>query len=85
MEHYAQAVVALSISSVLCLAAWIWARRRLTRFASVNKKFLAVELKIASVKRHTSITKPSSARSQTSMAFQLTRWMRVRMADLRIA
>jgi hypothetical protein len=29
MEHYAQAILALSISSALCLAAWIWARRRL--------------------------------------------------------
>jgi hypothetical protein len=31
MEHYAQALLALSISSAVCLAAWIWARRRLTR------------------------------------------------------
>ena len=32
MEHHAQALVALSISSALCLGAWIWARRRLDRF-----------------------------------------------------
>ena len=32
MEHYAQALLALSISSGLCLTAWIWARRRLSRF-----------------------------------------------------
>jgi hypothetical protein len=38
MEHNAQALVALSISSGLCLAAWIWARRRLTRFeASIDR------------------------------------------------
>ena len=37
MEHHAQALLALSITSVLCLAAWIWARRRLIRFqASVD-------------------------------------------------
>jgi hypothetical protein len=28
MEHHVQALLALSISSALCLAAWIWARRR---------------------------------------------------------
>jgi hypothetical protein len=33
MEHHAQTLLALSISSALCLAAWIWARRRLTRFS----------------------------------------------------
>jgi hypothetical protein len=32
MEHHAQTLVALSITSVLCLAAWIWARRRLMRY-----------------------------------------------------
>jgi hypothetical protein len=32
MEHHVQALLALSISSALCLAAWIWARRRLIRF-----------------------------------------------------
>ena len=32
MEHHAQTLLALSISSALCLAAWIWARRRLIRF-----------------------------------------------------
>ena len=32
MEHHVQALLALSISSALCLAAWIWARRRLLRF-----------------------------------------------------
>jgi hypothetical protein len=32
MEHHAQALVALSICSALCLGAWIWARRRLDRF-----------------------------------------------------
>ena len=37
MEHHVQALLALSITSVLCLAAWIWARRRLIRFqASVD-------------------------------------------------
>jgi len=30
MEHHEQALLALSISSGLCLAAWIWARRRLS-------------------------------------------------------
>jgi hypothetical protein len=33
MEHQAQTLLALSVSSGLCLAAWIWARRRLTRFS----------------------------------------------------
>ena len=38
MEHHVQALLALSISSALCLAAWIWARRRLIRFqASVDR------------------------------------------------
>jgi hypothetical protein len=38
MEHHEQALLALSISSGLCLAAWIWARRRLIRFrASVDR------------------------------------------------
>ena len=38
MEHHVQALLALSITSVLCLAAWIWARRRLIRFqASVDR------------------------------------------------
>ena len=38
MEHHAQALLALSITSVLCLAAWIWARRRLMRFqTNVNR------------------------------------------------
>jgi hypothetical protein len=32
MEHHAQTLLALSITSVFCLAAWIWARRRLIRF-----------------------------------------------------
>ena len=32
MEHHVQALLALSITLVLCLAAWIWARRRLIRF-----------------------------------------------------
>jgi hypothetical protein len=32
MEHHLQALLALSITSVLCLGAWIWARRRLIRF-----------------------------------------------------
>jgi hypothetical protein len=32
MEHHLQALLALSITSVFCLAAWIWARRRLIRF-----------------------------------------------------
>jgi hypothetical protein len=32
MEHQLQALLALSITSVLCLGAWIWARRRLIRF-----------------------------------------------------
>src|SRR3984957_14130421 len=33
MEHHAQILLALFISSALCLAAWIWARRRLTRLS----------------------------------------------------
>ena len=38
MKHHAQALLALSITSVLCLAAWIWARRRLMRFqTNVNR------------------------------------------------
>jgi hypothetical protein len=38
MEHHVQVLLALSISSALCLAAWIWARRRLIRFqASVDR------------------------------------------------
>ena len=32
MEHHVQTLLALSITSVFCLAAWIWARRRLIRF-----------------------------------------------------
>jgi hypothetical protein len=37
MEHNVQTLLALSISSGLCLAAWIWARRRLNRFqASID-------------------------------------------------
>jgi hypothetical protein len=32
MEHHLQALLALSITSVLRLGAWIWARRRLIRF-----------------------------------------------------
>ena len=32
MEHHAQALLALSISSALCLVTWIWARRRLGGF-----------------------------------------------------
>jgi hypothetical protein len=31
MDHSAQAILALAISGALCLAAWIWARHRLTR------------------------------------------------------
>ena len=39
MEHHAQALLGLSISSGLCLAAWIWARRRLSRLqASVDRQ-----------------------------------------------
>jgi hypothetical protein len=39
MEHHAQVLLALSICSALCLAAWIWARRRLTRFqTSIDRK-----------------------------------------------
>jgi hypothetical protein len=38
MEHHAQALLALSISSALCLAAWIWARRRLTRFSGERRQ-----------------------------------------------
>ena len=38
MEHHEQALLALSISSGLCLAAWIWARRRLSSLqASVDQ------------------------------------------------
>jgi hypothetical protein len=38
-EHHVQVLLALSISSALCLAAWIWARRRLIRFqASVDRQ-----------------------------------------------
>ena len=38
LEHHVQVLLALSISSALCLAAWIWARRRLIRFqASVDR------------------------------------------------
>ena len=37
MGHYAQALLALSISSALCLAAWIWARRQLTRFSGERR------------------------------------------------
>jgi hypothetical protein len=37
MEHHAQALLALFISSGLCLAAWIWARRRLTRFSGERR------------------------------------------------
>jgi uncharacterized protein YijF (DUF1287 family) len=38
MEHHEQALFALSISSGLCLAAWIWARRRLSSLqASVDQ------------------------------------------------
>jgi hypothetical protein len=29
MEHGAQVLLAISISTTLCLAAWVWARRRL--------------------------------------------------------
>ena len=32
IEHHLQALLALSITSALCLGAWIWARRRLIRF-----------------------------------------------------
>jgi hypothetical protein len=32
MEHHLQALLALSITTALCLGAWIWARRRLIRF-----------------------------------------------------
>jgi hypothetical protein len=39
MEHHVQALLALSISSALCVAAWVWARRRLIRFqASVDRR-----------------------------------------------
>jgi hypothetical protein len=37
MEHQAQTLLALSVSSGLCLAAWIWARRRLTRFSGERR------------------------------------------------
>jgi hypothetical protein len=33
MDHYAQTLVALTVTSTLCLAAWIWARRRLARLS----------------------------------------------------
>jgi hypothetical protein len=39
MEHHAQVLLALSISSALSLGAWIWARRQLTRLqASIDSR-----------------------------------------------
>jgi len=43
MEHHAQALLALSISSALCLAAWIWARRRLTRLSGKRAPWLRLK------------------------------------------
>jgi hypothetical protein len=37
MEHEAQAFLAVSISSAVCLATWIWARRQLTRVSSERR------------------------------------------------
>jgi hypothetical protein len=34
MEHDAQALLALSISTALCLGAWVWARRKAQRVMS---------------------------------------------------
>jgi hypothetical protein len=38
MEHHAQILLALSISLVLCLATWIWARRSVHRHGQDVKK-----------------------------------------------
>jgi hypothetical protein len=38
MEHHVQALLALSIASALCLAAWIWARRSVHRHGQDVKK-----------------------------------------------
>jgi hypothetical protein len=37
MEHHAQILLALFISSALCLAAWIWARHRLARLSGERR------------------------------------------------
>jgi hypothetical protein len=41
MQHDAQALLALTISALLCLGAWIWARRRLARLSSEPYHHLA--------------------------------------------
>jgi hypothetical protein len=44
MDRYTESLLALSITSVLCLVAWIWARRRLTRFHAVSIDIARCEL-----------------------------------------
>jgi hypothetical protein len=38
ISHGAQVILAIAISSALCLPAWVWAQRRLARFSHQERE-----------------------------------------------